>query len=239
MKRLLLLGTAMSLAMIAGASAADLRPVPVYTKASPPMSWTGCYLGANVGGGWSTTSAVDATFGTSDGSVNGAGVVGGVQGGCDYQAGLFVFGFQGIFDGTSIQGSGSYPTGVINNSGFLPWLGTATGRIGYTVMPTTLIYAKGGAAWVRDNFTGITAATTVPFSSASYTANGWTVGGGIEHMFAPHWSVFVEYDYIGLNNTTANFSLLPLPPNGGATFPVNVSQNVQMAIVGVNFKFWY
>jgi outer membrane immunogenic protein len=42
----LLLGTAMSLAMVAGAAAADY---PVYTKAPPPMSWTGFYLGAGVG----------------------------------------------------------------------------------------------------------------------------------------------------------------------------------------------
>src|SRR5579864_9230462 len=57
MKRLLLLGTAMSLAMVAGASAADLAPM--YMKAPPPppvSSWTGCYVGGNVGGGWSHVS---------------------------------------------------------------------------------------------------------------------------------------------------------------------------------------
>ena len=37
-----------------GAFAADLPPAPVYTKAPPvaaPYSWTGFYVGGNVGGG--------------------------------------------------------------------------------------------------------------------------------------------------------------------------------------------
>jgi outer membrane immunogenic protein len=238
MKRLLL-GTAMALAVIVGASAADLRPVPVYSKAPPPfMSWTGCYIGGNIGGGWSSSSYADGVLGFSDGGANGAGVVGGGQIGCDYQVGAFVFGVQGMFDGTSIQATGSNVLAGLNNNDFVPWLATATGRIGYTVMPTTLLYVKGGAAWVHDTVTGINAVTLVPATGATYTPTGWTVGGGIEHMFAPHWSVFVEYDYMGFGNRAVNFTALPVPATG-ATFPVTASQNVQMAIVGVNFKFWY
>jgi outer membrane immunogenic protein len=29
---------------------------------------------------------------------------------------------------------------------------------------------------------------------------GWTVGGGVEHAFADHWSVKVEYLYLGLDS---------------------------------------
>ena len=32
----------------------------------------------------------------------------------------------------------------------------------------------------------------VGFGSASETRAGWTVGGGMEWMFAPHWSAFLE-----------------------------------------------
>src|SRR5579871_5718946 len=83
----LLLGTAMSLAMVAGASAADL-----YTKAPPPPSWTGCFIGANIGGGWSNNDVASSTVsplffpgGVAIVSANGSGIVGGGQIGCDYQ----------------------------------------------------------------------------------------------------------------------------------------------------------
>lgn len=230
----LMIGAAISLATVAGAAAADLppapRPAPVYSKAPPPAwSWTGCYIGGNVGGGWTTTSASD-TSGYSYGSSNGAGVIGGGQVGCDYQVGSFVFGVQGLFDGTSIKGSGTSQDGVFTNSSTIPWLATATGRIGFTVMPTTLVYAKGGGAWVRDNISTTVAATGLPGASAGYTPSGWTVGGGFEHMFMPHWSVFVEYDYVGFGNQTPTFTPTP-------ALPISISQNVQMGIVGVNFRF--
>jgi outer membrane immunogenic protein len=238
----LLLGTAMSLALVGSAMAADLPPAPPppapapYIKAPPPAwSWTGCYIGGNVGGGWTTTSFYDPTLLLNDGNANGASVVGGGQVGCDYQLGGFVFGVQGLFDGTGIKGTGTQPGGLATNNDTIPWLATATGRIGFTVMPTTLVYAKGGAAWVQDNFSGTVTATSVPFAGANNTATGWTVGGGFEHMFMHHWSVFVEYDYLGFGTKTVTTN--NLTGIGPATFPINVTQNVQMAIVGINFRF--
>lgn len=234
----LMIGTAISLAMVAGASAADLpprpAPTPVYVAAPPPTwNWTGCYVGGNVGGSWTNTSFYDPILLVNDGNANGSGVVGGGQVGCDYQVGIFVFGVQGLFDGLSINGSGQQPSGLITNSSSIPWLATLTGRIGFSLMPTTLIYAKGGGAWVQDNITGTLTATGAPFATSSFTASGWTVGGGLEYRFMPRWSVFVEYDYMGFGTKTANFA----PAAGGAIFPINVTQNVQMAIVGLNFRF--
>ena len=55
----LLLGTAISTVMVAGAAAADLD-----VKAPPPAwGWTGCYLGANVGGGFAYLSDTDTLAG--------------------------------------------------------------------------------------------------------------------------------------------------------------------------------
>jgi outer membrane immunogenic protein len=228
----LMIGTAMSLAMVAGASAADLprpAPAPVYTKAPPPAwTWTGCYGGGNIGGGWTNLSFSDPTFGLDEGSANGSGVVGGGQVGCDYQVNSFVFGIQAMFDGTGIKGSGQQPTGLFANSSTIPWLATLTGRVGFTVLPSTLVYAKGGGAWVRDEITQTTVATGAPLSASNYTASGWTAGGGLEHMFLPHWSVFVEYDYLGFGTKTSTFTGLG---------PINTTQNVQMGLVGLNFRF--
>jgi outer membrane immunogenic protein len=61
MKKVLLAGVA-GIALVTGsAHAADLGRQPVY-KAPPPaivpaFSWTGCYIGGNIGGGWGRTTA--------------------------------------------------------------------------------------------------------------------------------------------------------------------------------------
>ena len=63
--RKLLLGVIAVAALVAGpALAADLRARPIY-KSPPPVtpyfSWTGCYLGGNVGGAWAYKSVSDPT----------------------------------------------------------------------------------------------------------------------------------------------------------------------------------
>ncbi len=67
------------------ASAADLpRKAPAYVPpAPPPVTWTGCYIGANVGGVFARRSADFGTFGSLDSDTN-SGFAGGGQIGCDY-----------------------------------------------------------------------------------------------------------------------------------------------------------
>jgi outer membrane immunogenic protein len=113
-----------------------------------------------------------------------------------------------------------------------------TGRIGYTVQPTLLLYLKGGAAWVRTNHDEccLPIIPLVPFDDgfASVTRSGWTVGAGLEYMFQPNWSVFVEYDYIGLGERGVTFT--PTGPTTGP-FVYDIRQNVQMVLVGINLRF--
>src|SRR3977135_1691979 len=98
MKKFLLAGAAV-LAFGATAAAADLGARPVYKAApvavTPVFSWTGFYIGGNFGGLWSRKefASPGVTF-TNDPS----GVLGGVQGGFDWQTGMWVFGVQGDFD---------------------------------------------------------------------------------------------------------------------------------------------
>jgi outer membrane immunogenic protein len=221
----------------AAASAADLgRPAlaPTYTKAPvvAPISWTGCYLGGSVGGAWSRTSYSEGP-GDDDGGNTGSSFVGGGQIGCDYQAGQWVFGAQGMFDWGAIKGNYVVPlddaddpgTGfrVFNNN---KWLATATGRIGYAIQPALLLYGKGGAAWTSIN---ISTADPTAAETALATDNrfGWTFGAGLEYMFAPNWSVFAEYDYLGFGTKTVT----------GNGLAVDVKQDVQVALVGVNWHF--
>src|SRR6266851_5433214 len=92
------------------AAAADLpRKAPAYTPPPPApiYSWTGCYVGANIGAGWQKNKPHDPSWldplgnPWELGSVTDTGVVGGGQAGCNYQfAGTgFVVGIQGMFDG--------------------------------------------------------------------------------------------------------------------------------------------
>ncbi|MGP0095213.1 MAG: outer membrane protein [Xanthobacteraceae bacterium] len=214
----LLLGTAVSLTMAAGASAADL---PVYTKAPPAWSWSGCYIGANVGGGWSQLNANDSVTAAALATINGSGVVGGGQVGCDYQfARGWVIGVEGEFEAADITGSSN---GVASK---IPWLTTATARLGYAVAPATLLYVRGGGAWSTDDITGTPLVAT---ATGTDNRSGWTVGGGIEHKLWSNISGFVEYNYVDFG--TKNVTL-----TNTATVP-SVKENVQEVLVGLNFRF--
>src|SRR3954471_15594898 len=53
----IVLSAAMLAALAGSATAADLGTRPLYQPPPPPppvFSWTGCYVGANVGGGWAS-----------------------------------------------------------------------------------------------------------------------------------------------------------------------------------------
>jgi hypothetical protein len=62
--------------------------------------------------------------------------------------------------------------------------------------------------------------------TGSHTDSGWLVGTGMEYAFASNWTGKLEYDYIGLSNST--FS---------APSVVNVSHNIKMLKVGANYQF--
>jgi outer membrane immunogenic protein len=233
-----------SLALVAFAApaiAADMpMKAPVYKVApAPTVSWTGCYVGGNLGYGWAPTTWNDA--GVEFASHTADGVVGGGQIGCDYQKGQWVFGIQGMFDGTGMEG---YSHKVIGAGGpdifdhtRVSWIATLTGRIGYAVQPITLLYVKGGAAWVRDKHDECCLPAPAPTDDgfANVTRTGWTVGIGLEHMFQPNWSVFLEYDYVGLGTHAVTFT--PSGLTTGGPFVYDIRQNVQTVLVGLNYRF--
>ena len=196
MKRSLLAISAIALALSAGSAfAADLpsrKDAPVYVP-PPIMTWTGVYVGANLGGVWGDNSGNSNgwnLFGANGGvtnSLNG-GVVGGGQVGYNYSlTPMFLVGLETDFQGTSAT------TGT--GTGGLDWFGTVRGRVGVTIMPTLLVYGTGGFAYgeFRDGYT-----------QSAAIQSGWTVGGGLEWMFAPNWSAKVEYLYTDISGGNVN-----------------------------------
>src|SRR5690242_2411029 len=101
MRNRFLLVVCASAFMAAPAWAADLpykaRPAP-----PPPFSWTGFYVGANIGGAWSNGAIADVVTGANL-NTDSSGFIGGGQVGFNYQFNTFVLGLEWDIDGTTIS----------------------------------------------------------------------------------------------------------------------------------------
>src|SRR5260221_13162120 len=90
----------------------DARPVapPVYL--SQPFSWTGFYIGPNLGGAWSQRNMTDTLLGLSLSNVNNKGEsIGAGQLGFNYHFGNLVLGIEANVDGVATTNSRG--TGVV------------------------------------------------------------------------------------------------------------------------------
>jgi outer membrane immunogenic protein len=179
-----------------------------------------------------TILATGSTFNTGLG--NGAGFIGGGQFGYNWQFnGRGVAGFEADIAWTSqnrnvvfANSIAPFP-GVVDAynatiSSHLDYLGTVRGRLGFLATPAFLLYGTGGLAYggVRSS-TVETALISPPAACAggscfgsgggsfADTRVGWTAGAGGEWMFAPNWSVKLEYLYYDL---------------GGASYPTTLNQ---------------
>src|SRR5689334_1820893 len=108
-----------------------------------------------------------------------------------------------MWDAADVSGSHTWPTFTPETVGTSArWFATFTGRVGYTVQPRALVYVKGGLAKLRNRYSDVcpddVACAGAYFGSISRDLTAWTVGGGLEYMVMPNWSVFVEYNYIGI-----------------------------------------
>jgi opacity protein-like surface antigen len=101
---------------------APVRKAPI---AAPPYNWSGFYVGANFGGGWSNGSLNIPGNNLYGGLTE---FIGGVQAGYNFQAGHLLFGVEGDFDWASFgRPALSTPTlGYVDQR----WIGTVAGRVG-------------------------------------------------------------------------------------------------------------
>ena len=157
--------------------------------------------------------------------------LGGVQAGFDYQfAPNFVMGVEAQYSWLNNNTTTALfpgPTQVTASNGNL---GSATGRVGYTWGPG-LVYAKGGYAWRDNPNLGVNVAgVPTTFTTTGGQRDGWTVGAGLEYMFAPNWSAKAEYQYY--NFGTTNFTTGPAPVVG-----THFRDDDHTVKVGVNYRF--
>jgi outer membrane immunogenic protein len=231
--------------------AADMPPAPtppVYQPAAvappPPLfSWTGVYIGVNAGYGFAHASSSFAFSGGLLGGVSGTGTAdlnGGIAGGqigFNWQSGMAVFGIEldGQWSGqqqttTTVCGFGCSLSEVVKIKSFA----TARARLGVD-LSGIMFYVTGGGAWTAasDEVSATAGGVTANIVSLSSSKVGWTVGGGVEVMFAGNWSTKVEYLYIDTNNLTA--TAIPAFFGGSVTETARLRDNIVR--VGLNYRF--
>ena len=240
-----LLVTVSATALSTSALAADLR-MPV--KAAPPVvpvwSWAGFYIGANAGVAWNHAEFTDlgavAFFqpfgfpnGTTYWSPKKAGFTGGGQIGYNFQSGNIVYGVEADLNFVSNKASATIPAGfvagTIITSSKLDWMGTVRGRLGVTLSPT-LLYVTGGGAFAHFEDTWTAPGVVVP-GSVSKTRAGWTVGGGIEHMFARNWTAKIEALYADFGRWDGFLNAF------GSTYRTRFEHEVLTVRGGLNYKW--
>jgi outer membrane immunogenic protein len=201
---------------------AQTYKAPAYTAPAMIYNWTGFYIGGHVGGAFAGDNSLQG---------NDARFMGGVQGGFDYQfAPNWVAGVEAQYSWLNSNNTGVLlPGGALltskNNE-----IGSATGRIGYTWGPA-LVYGKGGYAWRDNPNLGVNVAgAPVAFTTNGNHRDGWTLGAGLEYMFAPNWSAKAEYQYYNFGTTTFTSG----PP---AVVGTRFRDDDHTVKVGVNYRF--
>jgi outer membrane immunogenic protein len=194
-----------------------------------------------------------------------SGFLGGVEAGYNWQLGRYVLGIETDISGTSISGSTTLtnratPVGFPGNSVValgvmsekLDYLGTVRGRAGYLVTDPLLAYVTGGFAYgdasatnsLATTVTGPCACAQSPFGESSSSKHaGWTIGGGLEWMFARNFTVKGEYLYYDFGSVTYagptalnnNATTTPVPFYG-ATTAATANFKGSILRVGLNFK---
>ena len=184
--------------------AAATAAIATAASAQSLYNWQGPYVGANAGYQWGTVS---------NNPTRPAGIIGGVQGGYNWQSGQFVIGAE-----TDLQISNAddvFSPWKFSN----PWSGTLRGRAG-VAFNTIMLYGTIGLA-----YGSLQAQSTTTGVSETRTSFGWALGTGAEIGLTRNWSARAEYLYLDLSSR--NYSLT------GTTHSLATS----LLRLGLNYRF--
>ncbi len=216
-------GSVFLLAGLGGACAADLPYLKAPVAAQTAYRWTGCYLGAQAGGGTQNDSLIRFS--------NGGGIIGG-QAGCDYQIGQIVVGLEGEAAWSSVRSrdvSGPLNAPATNEMiGRNRWAADLSARAGVAA-GRALIYGKAGIATGQLAFSAND--TFGNFQSGSGLLSGPLFGFGIEYAFAPNWSAKLEYDHVDYLPRSLAFN------SNNGPFQQSASAETNIVKAGINYRF--
>jgi outer membrane immunogenic protein len=220
----------MAATLVGPAAAADM-PVKAAPRAVAPAvyNWSGLYVGAHVGGGWSEKcfNQVSPAAPFSDtGCHDATGWLGGGQVGYNWQQANWLFGIEASGSALDFSGNHRPPVGSINDnltvSSEISSLFLFTGRVGMT-WSQAVAYVKGGAAWTREKYR-FTEIATIETRQSRW---GWTIGTGLEVGITPNWSVALEYNYVDFGDENTNLG------NGQI---IAVEQSMHLGTARLNYR---
>jgi outer membrane immunogenic protein len=256
------LATAAAFVLVMLPTATQAADMSMKAPVTPTYSWSGCYVGINVGAGGAGSDVAstvgngthllpaDAVLVSNDGtgSANATGFLGGGQTGCNWQSGLIVYGLEGDFDyfhsrpsfanNTNTLSDGVTPFAV-TQSLTTDFFATVRPRIGIAA-DRNLGYITGGAAFTQVGYTQSYVDGAVPPGAGNAAASkalvGWTVGAGWEHAWTNNWTFKLEYLFASFPTTNAFGAIAD---GTGGTNPLHGSADlvIQTVRAGVNFKF--
>lgn len=203
-----------------------------------PFSWTGFYVGGNVGGAWSerTSNTTFPNGNTQLFTFDEDSFAGGVQGGYQAQFGTIVVGLEMGLTGFDLAGRRVADPAVIADRTRLSdvdWLFTLTPRIGFA-MDKWLVYLKAGYA-NAEVFTGTSLTSTdAQRTGVNRRDDGWTIGTGFEVAVAPWVSLGLDYSYVSIepNARPGGPQFQPL----GAGTAINSDIDLHLLTARINFK---
>jgi len=196
------------------------------------MDWTGFYAGVHAGYGWGDKDWITSGGGNPQ-SHSENGILGGVQAGYNVQKDNFVFGVEGDFSFSGIDGGTSWTAGGRNAgprniTADINWIASIAARAG-VAMDSTLIYAKGGVAWADEDYTHLSADGP---RWASETRNGWLIGAGVEHAYSNGWNLKIEYNYMDFGSGNVTFQHATMNDS-----ILSLDQKVSVIKIGMNYRF--
>ncbi len=262
------LATAIAFIALIGTPAfgADMPLKAPPLPSEPVYSWTGGYVGGNIGYGWSHRDFTNTIVGTlgnvqnsavNTGTDDGKGWLGGGQIGFNYQfPNNWVVGIDADIDAAHITSStASCFTALIGvvtcgtRDTDLKDFGTVRGRLGYGIN-NVLLYGTGGWAWGRGtNTTQINcigpscpATSGVPPTSPAPTSvnvnpNGWVAGGGVEWGFLSNWTLRAEYLHLQFDGVTEDRSKPGFFQSLVISTHVASNVSTDLVRVGLNYRF--
>lgn len=213
------------------ALAADLpnaKGPPAFAPPPPVFSWSGFYLGGQIGYQWGTSDPFITGGGV--GSQPAYSVYGGVGGGhlgFNWQVSQFVFGVEGDVEGTTYTGETLSAGGNFWNRTRYDIEGSVRGRVGWA-WDRILFYGTGGVAFasIENSAPPVLGG---PSNAATTGRAGWTAGGGVEFAVDPNWTVRAEYRYTDYG--AYDF------PLGGTGFFVHEHERDNRIEGGFSYKF--
>jgi outer membrane immunogenic protein len=233
----------LKLSIISLAVAAGVAQCAVAATASAQGTWSGTYVGANLGFAYNKLTVNDRDYydGLGDNSTQSFGGIGGVQAGHNWQLRGFVYGVEADVDALSntktdnnnLNDSGQ-PDAQIRSK--VDAIGTVRGRVGVAVDPA-LIYLTAGLALVHSNDSYKDLETDS--DHGTWTSNGLrpglVFGAGTEVHVRANWSAKVEWLYYATAEKTVNF-----PYNNGNFIETNrQSFSNQGVIVRAGFNYMF